>query len=84
MPILQKGPSGLSAANPLLPGRSRGRPTIGPHQRTDIYGLGPVIAASAQQTNLGKANNCFLKLYLRKRFFLSGIPPNGQSGPPKT
>uniref|UniRef100_A0A0P6D5S1 ATP-dependent helicase ATRX n=1 Tax=Daphnia magna TaxID=35525 RepID=A0A0P6D5S1_9CRUS len=34
------GPSGLGAS---APPRSRGRPTIGPHQRTDLYGLAPVI-----------------------------------------
>ena len=34
------GPSGIS----ITP-RARGRPPIGPHQRTDLYGMGPVLAA---------------------------------------
>ncbi|XP_046442812.1 transcriptional regulator ATRX homolog isoform X3 [Daphnia pulex] len=42
------GPSGLGAS---APPRSRGRPTIGPHQRTDLYGLAPVIYNSATGSN---------------------------------
>jgi len=38
------GPSGV-----VIAPRSRGRPTIGPHQRTDLYGLAPVILNTAQQ-----------------------------------
>ena len=37
-----EGPSGLAASSSaaaVAPPRSRGRPTIGPHQRTDLYGL---------------------------------------------
>ncbi|KAI9562242.1 hypothetical protein GHT06_013207 [Daphnia sinensis] len=42
------GPSGLGAS---APPRSRGRPTIGPHQRTDLYGLAPVIYNAAAGLN---------------------------------
>ena len=38
------GPSGVA---PIIQPRSRGRPPIGPHQRTDLYGLAPVIYSSA-------------------------------------
>ncbi|XP_059350722.1 transcriptional regulator ATRX homolog isoform X2 [Daphnia carinata] len=42
------GPSGLGAS---APPRSRGRPTIGPHQRTDLYGLAPVIYNTVTGSN---------------------------------
>lgn len=47
--IVYLGPSGVGV--PPAPPRSRGRPTIGPHQRTDLYGLAPVIYNSATTSN---------------------------------
>ncbi len=62
------GPSGLGAAGPP---RSRGRPTIGPHQRTDIYGLPSSIYNSNTTQHAGPSGketlevNPFLSHYFR-------------------
>jgi len=48
------GPQPGAAGNPgpsgVIAPRSRGRPPIGPHQRTDLYGLAPVILNTAKPT----------------------------------